>query len=713
MEDMEHLLPVFHEHKTIFTGETYDYLFSYALHWHELRCLAGSLGEFAGTRQDAGVHQVIQQTQRCVKLLEKDFSALIRDLTNKYIRRPCKESEPTLTRENSSGNENRGTRPKPIGLSLQYRNLMGGSSSECFAGLTPPSNDLKVQSQMFSDSVELAKLDGTCFMRDSTSSAQEQGLMDAWAHEFPHRVVLDASTEKKAKQLVRRGIPHTLRQELWTLTTGASKLMVERPKLYRHAIRDTFPCAEEAVNSPVTNFFSRLSNIDPSKVPLFGGKLPFQEIPLNEHGMHQTKILLCALAQNTHVDYCPTLPTIVSALLMYMPEAKAYATAKCLLSGSAAAYAHCELEDPAALLYRYIPTTEGQSLLCSGILMALVKKKLPSVAKQAERLGVDLESCVQHWFNSIFSEVLPLAQLLEVLDCLFLEGAKISQRVALALLKLCEKDILKAASKEEVEDILHVKVRHLPDLQNVVKVAFSFQLRRKEIEDLEQALRPTIRVEPRALPMRDGLYYRPTIQTKSRIITREEHWETLFYWLTDHPGVPAAPWRLAFSTWRDGSSLKSLYHACSHIGANITIVKALPHHADMSGSWNWGLEIFGVFSSEPPRVTNEYYGNGTCFTFRLSQRPQRWNWVHKDPPDRNSSTEAGSEAEPPAYENNMFICGHTDHLVFGGGGDGPALDLQGDLQTATTYQSGTYKNHPLCSAPLFDIQHVEVYCFEE
>lgn len=42
---------------------------------------------------------------------------------------------------------------------------------------------------------------------------------------------------------------------------------------------------------------------------------------------------------------------------------------------------------------------------------------------------------------------------------------------------------------------------------------------------------------------------------------------------------------------------------------------------------------------------------------------------------------------------------------------GSALELAGDLQTASTNESETYRNGPLCSAPLFDIQHLEVYAF--
>lgn len=43
--------------------------------------------------------------------------------------------------------------------------------------------------------------------------------------------------------------------------------------------------AAQVSDSTSANLVSKMQGVDPSKVPLFGGKLPFQYIPLNEHGV--------------------------------------------------------------------------------------------------------------------------------------------------------------------------------------------------------------------------------------------------------------------------------------------------------------------------------------------------------------------------------------------------------------------------------------------
>lgn len=55
--------------------------------------------------------------------------------------------------------------------------------------------------------------------------------------------------------------------------------------------------------------------------------------------------------------------------------------------------------------------------------------------------------------------------------------------------------------------------------------------------------------------------------------------------------------------------------------------QAIPHHDAGQAAFNWGMEILGVFSNEPPRLSKEYYGTGSCFVFRMTPRPQRWTWA--------------------------------------------------------------------------------------
>ncbi len=140
-----------------------------------------------------------------------------------------------------------------------------------------------------------------------------------------------------------------------------------------------------------------------------------------------------------------------------------------------------------------------------------------------------------------------------------------------------------------------------------------------------------------------------------------------------------------------------------------------------------GLRLFGSGL--------EYYGTGSCFVFRMTPQPQRWLWATSKedslgtpsipwglwpsgpsapspspslPGGRQTSSSFGQSVlsdeglDAPAeweLQNDMFINGRHDQLTFGGGGDGPALELSADLQTAATYRCATYQNGP--AAPLW------------
>ena len=85
-----------------------------------------------------------------------------------------------------------------------------------------------------------------------------------------------------------------------------------------------------------------------------------------------------------------------------------------------------------------------------------------------------------------------------------------------------------------------------------MKTAFAIQLRRKEMDDLEESLRTEIKSKRRKATAKDGLYYRPTVLTKSRVVKNEDQWETLFHWLDGMPGVASRRLQSSYARVRPG-----------------------------------------------------------------------------------------------------------------------------------------------------------------
>ncbi len=86
------------------------------------------------------------------------------------------------------------------------------------------------------------------------------------------------------------------------------------------------------------------------------------------------------------------------------------------------------------------------------------------------------------WFISLFTDVLPFNCVVRIIDSLLFERNKIIYRVALAILKIKQKKILKAGSMEDMMTLL--KDYKEPEFFNddkFMKIAFSFNLSRAEI----------------------------------------------------------------------------------------------------------------------------------------------------------------------------------------------------------------------------------------
>ena len=141
-------------------------------------------------------------------------------------------------------------------------------------------------------------------------------------------------------------------------------------------------------------------------------------------------------------------------------------------------------------------------------------------------------------------------------------------------------------------------------------------------------------------------------------------------------------WRLAYSSRRDGISLRSLYRAAA--GKNSSVESVLVVR-DTKG------HSFGAFTSEPWRVSPRYYGTGESFVFTVEPKCVAYRWSTK---------------------NDYFQFGRGNCVAIGGGGSGFALWLDEELLRGNTAVSDTFDNELLASETEFEIVYVELWTFE-
>jgi Rab-GTPase-TBC domain len=127
------------------------------------------------------------------------------------------------------------------------------------------------------------------------------------------------------------------------------------------------------------------------------------------------------------------------------------------------------------------------------ILEELIKTKLPKVSKALvreylsinfkEKLHINPMFYATKWFISLYTDVLPFNCVVRLIDCLLFERNKIIYRVALAILKIKQKKIVKAKSMEEMMALFkeYKEPEFFDNDDKFMKIAFGFNLSRAEI----------------------------------------------------------------------------------------------------------------------------------------------------------------------------------------------------------------------------------------
>uniref|UniRef100_A0A8R1IE17 Rab-GAP TBC domain-containing protein n=1 Tax=Caenorhabditis japonica TaxID=281687 RepID=A0A8R1IE17_CAEJA len=100
------------------------------------------------------------------------------------------------------------------------------------------------------------------------------------------------------------------------------------------------------------------------------------------------------------------------------------------------------------------------------VLRDLVAEKLPKLAAHLRSLEVDLSLFALCWFLTCFVDVLPHSIYITIFDAFLYEGNKVLFRFALALLKICEPQVLQCKTIAKHKSTL-------PIFKSLAQVAFN------------------------------------------------------------------------------------------------------------------------------------------------------------------------------------------------------------------------------------------------
>ncbi|TFY78596.1 hypothetical protein EWM64_g5421 [Hericium alpestre] len=222
---------------------------------------------------------------------------------------------------------------------------------------------------------------------------------------------------RELDRLVRSGIPLAYRSKLWLECSGG--LEMREPGLFTDLLAEV-----DADGSVVREIEKDVGRTMPLNV-FFGG---------DGAGVEKLRRVLTAYSRrNPSVGYCQGMNLVASTLLLV----------------------HADEEEAfwvlTAIIERILPEDFfSPSLLpsraCPLVLLDYVRELLPKVYSHLVQLGIDLPAICFSWFLSLFTDCLPVETLFRVWDLFMVDGLDVLFRIALSILRINEKELLRCES---------------------------------------------------------------------------------------------------------------------------------------------------------------------------------------------------------------------------------------------------------------------------
>ncbi|KAJ7732191.1 GTPase activating rab protein [Mycena metata] len=243
---------------------------------------------------------------------------------------------------------------------------------------------------------------------------------------------------REFERLVRGGVPLVLRSKVWMECSGAGEMM--EPGVFRDLLARGARDGEEGKDADGKEVEKEIEKDVGRTMPLnvfFGG---------DGAGVVKLRRVLTAYSRrNPAVGYCQGMNLVTSTLLLV----------------------HADEEDAfwalAAIVERILPEDFfAPSLLpsraCPLVLLDYVREHTPRLHAHLADLGVDLPAICFSWFLSLFTDCLPVETLFRVWDVFLVDGLDVLFRVALAILRANEAELLRCESIPAV----YVALENLP-----------------------------------------------------------------------------------------------------------------------------------------------------------------------------------------------------------------------------------------------------------
>lgn len=246
------------------------------------------------------------------------------------------------------------------------------------------------------------------------------------------------------KERARKGIPDSLRGRFWPLFCGATEMMNDEKNkgVYQSLVSQRADTTTEVqLRKDITRTFPKhvqFKNVSNVTKGSGNGKEENGE-QYSTGQMSLFRVLKAFALRHPQIGYCQGMGSPCGSFLMYMTEEQAFwMTERFLMSDR-----YCHFGN----MY-----TEGFPLLYTFFFIyeRLLLKYVPKLAQHFQDHDAMTSTYAWRWFQLLFSEF-PRETVLVIWDIFFCEGIKILFRVAMGLLQIKERHLLKCSGMELLE----------------------------------------------------------------------------------------------------------------------------------------------------------------------------------------------------------------------------------------------------------------------
>jgi len=266
------------------------------------------------------------------------------------------------------------------------------------------------------------------------------------------------------RSLVHAGIPDPFRGRAWQMCSGATHKAAAHAPDYYASLLSSYESEKSVATEEIEKDVHR--------------SFPEHDFYRKEEGRTALRNVLTAYSwRNPGIGYCQSMNIVCAVLLLYAGEEGAF-------------WLMCQICEELVPEY-YRPTMVG-SLIDQKVLEFLLSHHLPAVDAHLKKIQCEVSMVTMTWFLRLFVGDLNHEAMLRILDCFFEEGPESLYRVALAIFKINQSDILQVNKPDSIVMILKNPLARSTTEQLMTIATTEFDLPTDKIAEMRQTIKSDV-----------------------------------------------------------------------------------------------------------------------------------------------------------------------------------------------------------------------------